>query len=219
EVIIVDNQINKEEKNFFSSEGKRRTNRITTLILYVVGILLIAASVIFIPLTTPEPVEARVSEIEYVSKNGVMKQLVEFKYVYNGTEYFGYEYYSASETNYKPYDTFELYVSKIQPSNYHLTKSNSYLVLLTFAGVIGVFLLAFGIGYRISFLRRIKAIGDLNNDGKIDEEDLVEFQKQEKEKERLEKERIERLNYCQYCGAKYPKDAIFCEQCGAPRTK
>lgn len=218
-MIILDNQINNNDKRFFCSEGMRRTNRITTLILYVIGILLIAASAIFIPLTTPEPVEARVSEIEYVSKNGVMKQLVEFKYTYNGKEYFGYEYYSGYGTSYKPYDTLDIYVSKIQPSNYHLEKTNSFLVLLIFGGVAGISLLAVGISMRVFFIKKIKTLGDLNNDGKIDEEDLVEFQKQEKEKERLEKERIERLKYCPYCGAKYPKDAIFCEQCGAPRTK
>ena len=100
-----------------------------------------------------------------------------------------------------------------------MNSTNCFLVLLIFVGVVGISLLAVGISMRVLFIKKIKTIGDLNNDGKIDEEDLVEFQKQEKEKERLEKERIERLKYCQYCGAKYPKDAIFCEQCGAPRTK
>ncbi|MBQ4356978.1 MAG: zinc ribbon domain-containing protein [Acholeplasmatales bacterium] len=96
-------------------------------------------------------------------------------------------------------------------------KDSLYLGLLIFFGGIYLFL---GIILRLNFLETIAFVKDQNNDGRIDEEDLIIFYDElEKNKEAEEKivaqKRKAEVFHCPYCGKRIAKKAIECRYCGA----
>ena len=85
--------------------------------------------------------------------------------------------------------------------------------------MVGTGLLVSGFIVRMKFKKSIQSVGDLNNDGKINEEDLIIYGNQLDEAKKEEKRRIESKKYCKYCGSKLADENLFCPQCGAARKQ
>ena len=87
-----------------------------------------------------------------------------------------------------------------------------FLYMLTGGGFIGL-----GYFIRNKFLSSICFIDDLNEDGKIDEADLLvyieELEDNRKKQRRLANKYL-KVRYCKFCGTKIAEKASYCKSCG-----
>lgn len=219
--------VTQENKSMLIEEAKTSKNKQTTKAMAIIGAVLLIVGVLLGVLLYQFSVTARVTEVMTMNDNGYQYEKYEIRYTFMGEFYIGVgtdELEYNSETNTYEYDIKEneeypLYVAIIAPSKYHFQRSYVSFVLggIFLASGAGLLIAAFVL--RKKFLISISSVGDLNNDGKVNEIDLRMYAKAEEEKEALEKERIRKKDFCKYCGSKLLKTDLFCPQCGAKREE
>lgn len=216
-----------EHKDMLIEEAKTSKNKQTTKALSIIGLVVLIVGILLGILLYQSPVTAKVTEVMMMNDNGHNYEKYEIRYNFLGELYVGVgtdELEYNSETNTYEYDIKEneeypVYVAIIAPSKYHFQRSYLSFVLGGIFFLAGTILLIVAFIKRKKFLISISSIGDLNNDGKINEIDLRMYAKNEEEKEAYEAERIRKKEFCKYCGSKLLKTDLFCPQCGAKREE
>ena len=216
-----------EHKDKLIEEAKTSKNKQTTKAMAIIGFAVLIIGILLGFLLYQNPTTARVTEVLMMNENGHQYEKYEIRYNFLGELYIGVgtdELEYNSQTNTYEYDIKEgeeypVYVSLIAPSNYHFERSYVSFVLGGIFFVAGAVLLLVAYILRKKFLISIAAIGDLNNDGKVNEIDLRIFAKNEEEARLKEEERIRKKDFCKYCGSKLLKTDLFCPQCGAKREE
>ena len=216
----------RERKNFLIIEGRTQRNKKKTITLKVLGVLFALLAVLFFFLMRPYQVMATVDEVRMVTDGSSEYEEYTFSYTdRNGTTHIGNgddDLIYNQDTGKYEYDIkqgrqYPLYISILAPGNYSFSENYAFLILVIALGGLGAGLLIAGFVLRARFLLSIQNVGDLNNDGKINEKDLAVFADNVKQAEEEEKARIKALDYCKYCGSKLDKRTLFCPQCGASR--
>ena len=184
-----------------------------------------------------------------ITKTSVVKdeyddpyEVYDFEYSYRNQTYTGYgdddvEYhyedgnmvYTLSILEGEVYD---LYVSPIFPSNYAFSSEGVTMgiAFTAFLSITGCFILFSNISKRKKFKQDLQEIGDVNNDGKLDEKDMEMADAISKAKIQGEAQAVKEntydnlrrensIRYCEYCGAQLDVNDKFCPNCGSSRSK
>ena len=149
----------------------------------------------------------------------------DFEYIVNGITYTGegdddlvwngYEYEFDIEIG----EEYPIYYYMVNPSSYSFSRE-PFAVLYVAVLIIGGVLFIVGIVLRKKYLHSIEYVGDLNNDGKINEEDLVIYQQRKKDEKLKELAEANRkyIN-CPFCDAKIKREERTCPFCGGTLDK
>lgn len=221
-----ENAINTTGK-YIIVEGELPKNKLKTKLMRIFGYVLIGLGVVFFFLLEEYRYTATITSATLVRDyNDEVYEVYTFSYNVNGRRFTGRGDDDAAYTldgeryfDIAVGEEYTIYASILTPGDYHFSPSNTNVAATILSCGAGLVLVVIGVISRKRFLISIQYVGDLNNDGKIDEADLIIFNRQEHEKRMEELKRKQKnKNRCIYCGEKIPKNKLFCPQCGASRN-
>ena len=207
-------------------EAETPKNKLKTRILRIIGYIFIALGVLFFFLLEEYQYKATITSTSWVTDaQGEVYEVYSFSYTINGKEYIGRGDDDAAYTldNERYFDIalgeeYTIYASIISPEKYQFEPTNTNVAIAILLSGVGIAFFLIGFISRRKFLVSIQHIGDLNNDGKINEKDLIIFNHQEYEKRMEEFNKSSKNNRrCAFCGSKISKDELFCSFCGAAK--
>ena len=222
-----ENVENSSDKVYEVVQVDTKRNRITTRALKIVGVIFLALGALFAVLFHTNSTTATITKTSMATDYQTYQKYekYDFEYIVNGVTYTGegdddlvwngYEYEFDIEIG----EEYPIYYYMVNPSSYSFSRE-PFAVLYIAVLIIGGVLFIVGIVLRKKYLHSIEYVGDLNNDGKINEEDLVIYQQRKKDEKLKELAEANRkyIN-CPFCDAKIKREERTCPFCGGTLDK
>jgi hypothetical protein len=206
------NSISKDSTKVYAKTEEPKSNRIITRSATIVGYVLMGLGLVLFLLLNQVKVKATVTS-KYETSSEVSYS---FTYSYNGAPYSGQgsdkKEYSSMITEGSQY---YIYVSMVNPSHYEFEYNAAPMITLFVFLILGSAFLGYGIIQRKKYLVSIKFVGDLNHDGKIDEEDYKIYKNGGGVEVEFENVSKSKFKYCPYCGERL----VNLSYCGACHTR
>ena len=210
--------INKEEidklngainnSKVYTKTVEPKSNRIITRISRIFGYIFIVAGIVSYILCHQVSVGATIT-----SKEESFRTVdYTFTYTYKGNTYEGsgsddLKFSSLIEEG----KEYTIYVTMVNPKDYGFgVNLADFLFLILFAHI-GAGLLIYGFVARKKYLVAIRFVGDLNNDGIIDEKDYEIYKKNNKIDVEFDATK-DKFKYCPYCGERLVNQS-YCGVC------
>lgn len=223
-----DNVDNVDNKVYEVVQVDTKKNRIGTRVCRVFGYITLGLGLLFIFLFHTKTSIATITDAnQKYDYHGIAYEEYTFRYTVDGKYYYGvgdddlvYDYQKGRYVfDIEVGEEYPIYYYMVNPSSYSFSKepfAPLYVILI----ISGSVLIIIGIVFRKKYLKSIEYVGDLNNDGKINEKDLIIYQKKKSE-ENLAKmaEAAKKYINCPFCDAKIKKDERNCPFCGGVLIK
>ena len=225
-------------KKYNISYGTSNGRPMTFLGSLLISILLIGIGLfVFFLVATPRHATATITRTNIVGTYD-RYEIYDFEYEVNGQKYYGDgddDLNSDGSLNVNVGDKYTLYLHVFKDDSYEF--EDKTLLGSLFGGVfffIGLLIFVSSILTYIKYKRLLSEIGDANNDGKIDENDIAyedgkkggmadgaylgaRDATKENVYDELRKEKPKKV--CPYCGSYVKEEDLFCTQCGGKLTE
>ncbi|MCR5350135.1 MAG: zinc ribbon domain-containing protein [Acholeplasmatales bacterium] len=204
----------------------------------IFGILLIFFGfMLFFVIATPKSATAVVTKTSKAYDSTGAYEIYDFEYDYNGVTYYGHgddDLGSGGSYTVNVGEEYTVYLHLYSNSVYEFeNETGSGVIALAIFGILGLVLVLNTVGIYSRYKQKLSEIGDVNGDGKLDEQDIEYSENKnngaslgayEGAKEAAKENTIKEMKKecrvsCPFCDSVLPEGSTFCPNCGARIAK
>lgn len=198
--------------NYLVTLKKPFKNKLKSKIFFFSGLFIILLAFLSLILFVPSKVSAKLINIDNTKETTTY----EFEYTKDNKTYKGIYEGVFKDSFIKGEDaklniSYPVYVTRINKNNVSFKKPNTYIILFYSISIVGWSISLVGLIIRKSFLLSVEVVGDLNNDFKIDEKDLLIYLNKDKDSSVLK--------YCPSCGKELQSNELLCDSCNSNKEE